>query len=88
MAKYGKPNGDLMKQSHNTYDSRQHLRDHGITVIDIKQIQSVVMMAPDKIYQHHFKDGTEHDRWFLVEKPGLKLMGLMGTAEDSNQDEE
>lgn len=87
LARYGSPNENLMKHSYRTYDSRPHLQDHGITVIDIKKIQSVVMMAPDKIYQHHFRDGTEGDRWFLVEKPGLKVMTLMGNEEDSNQEE-
>jgi len=31
------------------------------------------MMAPDRRYPEFFQDGSQLDRWYLVEKPGLKL---------------
>jgi hypothetical protein len=31
------------------------------------------MMAPDERYKTRFQDGSEVDRRFLMDKPGLKL---------------
>jgi hypothetical protein len=60
----------------------QHLGDSDVRVIDIKSIQSVVMLAPDEQYAKSFKDGSELNRFFLMEKPGLKLMEMTGVGEN------
>jgi hypothetical protein len=60
----------------------QHLGNSDVRVIDIKSIQSVVMLAPDEQYAKSFKDGSELDRFFLMEKPGLKLMEMTGVGEN------
>jgi hypothetical protein len=71
---YGPPNNILLETSSQTYWSVTHLRDTGIRVINAMSIVAVVAMVPDRQYQHWRRDGTEEDRWMLVEKPGLKLM--------------
>jgi hypothetical protein len=44
------------------------------------------MMAPDHQYRHYRTDGSEVDRWFLMEKPGLKLASLAGSEEEDDMD--
>lgn len=40
------------------------------------------MMAPDKRYGISYHDGTEVNRWFLMEKRGLKVSSMVGLHED------
>ncbi|KAJ7450377.1 hypothetical protein FB451DRAFT_1285800, partial [Mycena latifolia] len=75
---YGPPHPGLFAASSNTYWTAQHLRDAAVRVVDVKSIRSVVMMAPDERYKTRFHDGTEVDRWYLMEKPGLKLSERVG----------
>lgn len=76
---YGPPNKELYKDSSKTYWTVQHL--HDIQVVDIKTIDSVVMMAPDPRYPLFFQDGSERDQWYLMQKPGKKLAGIVGFEE-------
>jgi hypothetical protein len=78
---YGPPHPGILAASSNTYWTAQHLRDSAIRVIDVNTIKSVVMMAPDERYKTRFHDGTEVDRWYLMEKPGLKLTERVGLEE-------
>jgi hypothetical protein len=78
---YGQPNKELYETSSKTYYTVQHLRDADVQVIDVNCIQSVVMMAPDQRYKLLYQDGSENDRWYLMEKPGVKLSHMMGTEE-------
>ncbi|KAJ7798489.1 hypothetical protein B0H14DRAFT_2617832 [Mycena olivaceomarginata] len=78
---YGPPHPGILAASLNTYWTAQHLRDSAIRVIDVNTIKSVVMMAPDERYKTRFHDGTEVDRWYLMEKPGLKLTERAGLEE-------
>lgn len=78
---YGPPHKELYEASSKTYWTAQHLRHLGIRVIDIDSIQSVVMMAPDEQYGSTFKDGSEVDRWYLMEKPGIKIAKMAGSEE-------
>ncbi|KAJ7686204.1 hypothetical protein B0H17DRAFT_1160683 [Mycena rosella] len=71
----------LYQDSSKTYVTMQHLGNSDIRVIDIKSIQSVVMLAPDEQYAKLYKDGSEVNRFYLMEKPGLKLMEMMGVLE-------
>ena len=67
---YDQPDQTLMRHD-GTYLTCKHLHNHGIRVIAVKSICSVVMMAPDP----HF--AAEHDQWFVMEKPGLKVLSMM-----------
>jgi hypothetical protein len=79
---YGEHNQRLYDESSKTYVTMQHLGNSGVHVIDIKSIQSVVMLAPDEQYAKTFHDGSELNRFYLMEKPGLKLMKMIGLAEN------
>ena len=50
-------------------------------MVDIKCIKSVVMMAPDIRYASLHQDGTELDRWYMMEKPGIKIGHMAGEEE-------
>ncbi|KAJ7041114.1 hypothetical protein C8F04DRAFT_1303728 [Mycena alexandri] len=78
---YGEHHQQLYDASSKTYVTMQHLGEAGISVIDIKTIRSVVMLAPDQQYAKMHHDGTEVNRYYLMEKPGLKLME-MGLGEE------
>lgn len=82
---FSPPNTNLLVDSSKTYWSAQHLRDGDVRVFDVKNIHSCVMMGPDKQYPLHYphgNDGSEVDRWFLMEKPGLKLANMLGLDEE------
>lgn len=70
---YGFPDNTLLEMSSQTYCSVAHLHDTDIRVINVKSITAVVAMVPDSAYGKWKQDGTERDRWLLVEKPGLKI---------------
>lgn len=78
---YGPPDRHLYEASSKTYWTAKHLRDKGIRVVDIKCIKSVVMMAPDIQYASLHQDGTELDRWYMMEKPGIKIGHMAGEEE-------
>ena len=80
---FGPPHSGLLNSSSMTYWTVQHLREAGTHVIDLKTIDAVVTMAPDPTYQKFYQDGTEVDRWYLTEKPGLKLSQMIGIEEDA-----
>ncbi|KAL1681219.1 hypothetical protein EV122DRAFT_288242 [Schizophyllum commune] len=71
---FGPPHAELLADSYKTYYTCQHSRD----------TDSVVMMAPDTTYGMRIQDGTENNRWFMMEKPGLKVSLLTGTVEPQN----
>ncbi|KAJ3911922.1 hypothetical protein F5877DRAFT_93697 [Lentinula edodes] len=74
---YGPPHEELLRRSHNTYYTVQHKRDEDVRAFPITSIDSTVMMAPDPQYISLFKDrepdGTHLNRWFKMQKPGLKV---------------
>ncbi len=74
---YGPPDPELYQASSKTYASMHHFRDIDVRAIDIKSIESVVMMAPDNRYLPY-----EADRWFMMEKPGLKISSFLELHED------
>jgi hypothetical protein len=83
---YGAPHKELYAASSKTYWTAQHLRDDGVRVIDIKAIKSVVMMAPDQGYQRYCQDGTGGDRWYMMEKPGIKLAQMFDLEEEITEE--
>lgn len=52
-----------------------------VQVIPAKDIQSVVMIAPDQMYSRRHNDGSEKNRYYLMEKPGAKLSSMIGLQE-------
>lgn len=83
---FSPPDPHLLDLSSKTYWSVKHLHDNDIRAIDLTTIVSCVMMAPDHQYRHYRTDGSEVDRWFLMEKPGLKLASLAGSEEEDDMD--
>ncbi len=84
---YGGPHKELLARSSNTYYTVQHLRNAAICVIPAKSIIAVVAMIPDQQFQKFINDGTEEDRWHLVEKPGLQLLNMVLHAEERTDEE-
>ncbi len=82
---YGPLDEHLYTRSSRTYISVQHLRDASICVINVKAINSVVAMVPDLSYGRTCQDGSKINRWFLMEKPGLKMSSMVGMDELSSQ---
>jgi hypothetical protein len=78
---YGPPHKELYEVLSKTYWTAQHLREEGIRVIDVESIRSVVMMAPDEQYQSWCTDDSAIDRWYLMEKPGIKISQMAGAEE-------
>ncbi|KAF8990485.1 hypothetical protein BDZ89DRAFT_1054874 [Hymenopellis radicata] len=74
---FGPSDSALLSLSYKTYWTAERLGERGLAVIDVKDIQAVVMMAPDKRYTH------SSNYWFLMEKPGLKLISMVFGAADS-----
>ena len=88
ISSYGEPNLELLQKSHGTYWSVEFLAgDDGIQAISVKSIEAVVMMAPDIRYKHAYQDGTEERRYFLMEKPGLKVCSMIGLLENPHDNE-
>ncbi|KAJ7588206.1 hypothetical protein C8J56DRAFT_727546, partial [Mycena floridula] len=75
---YSRPDPVLLQQSSQMYWTMQHLQDAKIVVVNVTQIQSCVAVIPDMQYGKQHQDGTEKDRWYLGERPGLTLTGMIG----------
>ncbi|KAJ7024961.1 hypothetical protein C8F04DRAFT_148359 [Mycena alexandri] len=58
-----------------------HLGNSDVRVINVDCIKSAVMLAPDLQYGKKHNDGPELNRWYWMEKPGLKLLERMGVAQ-------
>ncbi|KAJ8588647.1 hypothetical protein M405DRAFT_792718 [Rhizopogon salebrosus TDB-379] len=85
---YSLPHDGLLTLSHNTLWSCTYHGNDALCVIDVKSIQSVVLMAPHCL---KLPSGVEEDRFFVVEKPGLDIarVGVVNEDEaDSDDDEE
>lgn len=79
---YSDPHQELFEASQKTYVTVKHLRDSDFRVVDIHSIHSVVMMAPDEQYKRTYQDGSEVDRWYMMEKPGQKILQMLGMEEE------
>lgn len=84
---FGPPDNHLLQISSKTYWSVQHQRDADVRAFLVESIDSCVMMGPDEQYRHYRDDESAEDRWFLMEKPGLKLANMMGYQEDNQEDD-
>jgi hypothetical protein len=75
---YSDPHPGLLAESSQTYWTMSHGKDTNMLVVDVKTIQSAVCIAPDKRYGRRYQDGTEKNRWYMSERPGLKLSSMIG----------
>lgn len=78
---YSPPNADLLKLSAYTLYSCRPGGDHGIRVIDVKNIDSVVAVLPhpaSSICAHPELEGCV----YIAEKPGLDVARMAGFEED------
>ncbi|KAJ8092331.1 hypothetical protein PM082_023934 [Marasmius tenuissimus] len=82
---FGEPNKELYERSSKTYSTMEHHRDIDVHVVEVKSILSVVIMAPDPHYKCRIQDGSENNCWFMVEKPGLTILGLQGFNEAEDE---
>lgn len=82
---YGVPDKNLSERSCKTYVSVKHLRDAGICMIDVKDIDSVIAMVPDNSYGITCHDSSKVDHWFLMEKLGMKLLTMDAMDDLSSQ---
>ncbi|KAF8830953.1 hypothetical protein HHX47_DHR1000343 [Lentinula edodes] len=79
---YGQPHEQLQRESSYCYITVQHFQDINIKVFKVKSILSVVMLAPDPRYAKFFQNGSEKDRYFLMQWIGLKMGGRIGNQEE------
>ncbi|KAJ7691750.1 hypothetical protein B0H17DRAFT_1169055 [Mycena rosella] len=79
---FGEPEPHLLNISSGTYWSAQHARESDVRAIEITSITALVTMAPDHQYRLYRADGSEHDRWYLMEKPGGKVSSCTSPDED------
>jgi hypothetical protein len=76
---YSRPCPTLIKLSVNTLWSCKHQGDSGLLFIDIKYIQSIVVMIPHA----PVVDGQQSiERFFLVEKLGFDVAMMAGVKEE------
>ncbi|KAJ7589530.1 hypothetical protein C8J56DRAFT_1004281 [Mycena floridula] len=78
---YSRPHPGLLQASSGMYWTMQHLRDTGVIVADVTTIQACVAVIPDLQYGKVHHDSTEKDCWYLGERPGLKLAGMIGLVD-------
>jgi len=82
---YSKPDDYLLSISANTLWSSEYQGNGALKFIDIKTIQSVVVMIPHK---PEILGLPPSERFFLVEKPGLDVAMMAGIEDDVPGDEE
>ena len=70
------------------YVTMQHHRNTDVVAIDVRSISSVVLLAPDQRYPLFFHDASAHNRYYLVERPGLGILEKIGCSYDEAQDNE
>jgi hypothetical protein len=74
---------DLLRESEHTVYSCVYMGDNDLWVIDAKAIVSIVAMIPMRPL-----DGSQSERFFLMEKPGLaitQLRDVSGTTVESDK---
>ena len=84
---YGPPDENLLKLSYGSYYSVLHYRDTAVQVFDIKSIKSVVTLAPDPRNPAYTQSGA-NNRYYLMEKPGLSVLAMMGIEQEEDETEE
>jgi len=82
---YSRPDDYLLSISANTLWSSKYQGDGTLKFIDVKTIQSVVVMIPHK---PEILGLPPSEHFFLVEKPGLDVTMMAGIKDDVPRDEE
>lgn len=77
---YGPKDEAMYEASSGTYWTAQHL--HKLKFIPVQSIKQLVMMAPDPCYGIDHRDGSELDRWYMMQKPGQGLLDRLGFTEE------
>jgi hypothetical protein len=91
---YGPLHLPLYGESSFTYETRQYLGDENLVVINVKNIHSAVIMAPDKHFRLRYdRDITRDTREFLTEEVGTKVFrkatgATQGGDNPGSEDEE
>ena len=75
---FSKPDPTLLELSVNTLWSCKYQGDSALVFIDVKSIQAVVAMIP---HVPAIDGQVAHERFFLVEKPGLDVVVMSGAEE-------
>ncbi|PBK73221.1 hypothetical protein ARMSODRAFT_1068079 [Armillaria solidipes] len=70
------------------YATFHHQGDSAVHCVNIHDIESVVMMALDRRYGLHFQDGTQDSRWYMMERPNLRLAHMTGWSEEMDESQE
>lgn len=76
VSSYSSPDQSLLNNSYHTLRSCAKLGQSGLTVVNVKEIHSVIAMVP-----HHPFHAESVPRYFVVEKPGLEVASLGGMEE-------
>ncbi len=77
---YGPKDEVMYAESKGTYWTAKHM--HRLEFIPVQCIKQLVMMAPDSCYGVDHTDGTEVDRWYMMRKPGVGLLGRLGLTDE------
>ncbi|EIW73862.1 hypothetical protein CONPUDRAFT_53544 [Coniophora puteana RWD-64-598 SS2] len=83
--KYSEPDPDLLRMSSQTLWTCRHLGEESATVIDVRQIKSLIAMPPHCPTIPSTR--LAEDRFFLVEKPGFDVATYIGDPTDLQNDD-
>ena len=82
---YGPRHEELYSYSSGTYWTAQ--KTDKLEFIPAEAIKQLVMMAPDPRYGTYYKDGTEKDRFYMMQKPGGGLLDTLGLTKDTSAEQ-
>jgi hypothetical protein len=78
---YSQPDPDLLAASSGTYWSVEHSGNSNVQVVSVKGIQAVVAAVPDLQFKKRFGLDKDSNRWYIAERPGLKITSRIGEVE-------
>ena len=77
MTLFGPPDMTLLKESYHTLWSS--IKTDTVVAVDVKDLVSVVAMVP---HQPSIPGKPVHERFYVVEKPGLDVANMGGVEDD------
>ena len=80
VSKYSPPHTGILEESYHTFWSSIHCKIENMEIIPVNSILAVVAMIP-----HNLTPNDPEQRYFLSEKPGLKLAHLAGMEESMDE---
>uniref|UniRef100_D8PU20 Uncharacterized protein n=2 Tax=Schizophyllum commune (strain H4-8 / FGSC 9210) TaxID=578458 RepID=D8PU20_SCHCM len=75
---FGPPDQQLYQDSSKTFYSCEDRADMDVRVVELDSVKAVIGMVLD---ERKTVVGALHKRWYLVEKPGLKVFSMIGLAD-------